>query len=148
MAGTGEVLKALNPAPTVALHPQDLPLWQMQGGAPFFGLQIDPGPEPGEKLSNGQKLKLGKNEFEVRHAPGHTLGHVVFCCHAEKVVFCGDVIFHGSIGRTDLPGGSYETLINSIQNQILTLPDETRLLSGHGPETSVGFERDQNPFIR
>jgi len=148
MAGTGEVLKALNPAPTVALHPQDLPLWQMQGGAPLFGLQIDPGPEPGEKLSHGQILKLGENEFEVRHAPGHTLGHVIFCCHAEEVAFCGDVIFYGSIGRTDLPGGSYETLINSIQNQILTLPDTTRLLSGHGPETSVGFERNQNPFIR
>ena len=92
-------------------------------------------------------MHLGSNELEVCHAPGHTPGHVVFYSAAEKVCFCGDVIFWGSIGRTDLPGGSYETLIESIHQQILTLPDDTRLLSGHGSETTVGLEKRQNPFL-
>jgi glyoxylase-like metal-dependent hydrolase (beta-lactamase superfamily II) len=71
----------------------------------------------------------------------------VFYCAAEKVLFSGDVIFWGSIGRTDLPGGDYDTLIHSIYSQILTLPNETRLLTGHGGETTVGFERRENPFL-
>jgi hydroxyacylglutathione hydrolase len=147
MAGTGDIVRALDPAPSVALHPQDLSLWHMQGGAPFFGMSIDPGPDPGEKLAHGQILRLGGYELEVRHAPGHTLGHVVFC-RAEGIVFCGDVIFYGSIGRTDLPGGSFSTLIKSIREQILVLPDKTRLLPGHGPETIVGHERKWNPFLK
>lgn len=131
----------------VALHAADLPLWRFQGGAPFFGMHIDPGPEPGISLAHGQILRLGENDFEVRHTPGHTPGHVVFYCAADKVVFCGDLIFNGSVGRTDLPGGSYPTLIESIREQILVLPDETRLLSGHGPATTVGEERRENPFL-
>ena len=92
-------------------------------------------------------LRLGEYQFEVRYAPGHTRGHVVFYCAAASVAFCGDVIFRGGIGRTDLPGGDYDTLMHSIFTKILTLPDETRLLSGHGPETTVGLERRNNPFI-
>ena len=91
--------------------------------------------------------KLGNNEFEVRHAPGHTAGHVIFYCADEKVLFSGDVIFQGSIGRTDLPGGSYPVLLESIKEQVLTLPDDVRILSGHMGETSVGAERHGNPFI-
>jgi glyoxylase-like metal-dependent hydrolase (beta-lactamase superfamily II) len=147
MAGAKAVVTAIDPAPSVAMHPQDLPLWQMKGGAPYFGMDIDPGPDPDVNLAHGDVLQLGEYQFEVRHAPGHTPGHVVFCCHTEKVTFCGDVVFYGSIGRTDMPGGSYATLMDSIQRQILTLPDETRLLSGHGPETTVGRERRGNPFL-
>jgi hydroxyacylglutathione hydrolase len=110
-------------------------------------MRIDPGPPPTLSLAHGQTLHVGDYAFEVRHAPGHTLGHVVFYCASEKLVFCGDVIFMSSIGRTDLPGGSYTALLNSIQTQILTLPDETRLLSGHGPQTTVGQERLENPFL-
>ncbi len=99
------------------------------------------------ELAGGQLLELGENKFEVRHTPGHTTGHVVFYCQSEKLVFCGDLIFAGSVGRTDLPGGSYDTLIRSIRTHILSLPDETRLLSGHGPETTVGEERATNPFL-
>ncbi len=73
---------------------------------------------------------------------------MVFYCKEAGVVFCGDLIFAGSVGRTDLPGGDYETLIESIQSQILTLPEETHLLSGHGPETTVGVERAYNPFLQ
>ena len=147
IAGAADIVKAPGMSVVIALHPADLPLWQMQGGAPFFGMHIDPGPEPSASLKHGQLLQLGGYLFEVRHAPGHTPGHVVFYCASEKVVFCGDVIFAGSIGRTDLPGGSYATLIESINAQILSLPDDTRLLSGHGPETSVGDERKWNPFL-
>ena len=147
IGGSAAVADSINPAPPVALHPQDAVLWRMQGGAPLFGFRIDPGPEPMVDLFHGQILLLGNSQLEVRHTPGHTPGHVVFCCLAEQVVFCGDVIFQGSIGRTDLPGGDYDTLLRSIREQILTLPDETRLLSGHGPETTVGRERRWNPFL-
>jgi len=147
LAGAGGVADHLNPAPPVALHREDYPLWRMQGGAMLFGLRIDPGPEPTIDFKQGMTLRLGGNTFEVRHAPGHTPGHVLLYCEAEKVAFVGDVIFQGSIGRTDLPGGDYDTLIQSIRQQVLTLPDETRLLSGHGPETTVGEERRQNPFL-
>jgi glyoxylase-like metal-dependent hydrolase (beta-lactamase superfamily II) len=148
LAGAGEVADQLNPPPPVALHPEDYTLWRIQGGAPFFGMRIDPGPEPTIDLQHGQILRLGSNQFEVRHAPGHTRGHVMFYCAADRVLFCGDVIFQGSIGRTDLPGGDFEALIASIHSEVLTLPDETRLLSGHGPETTVGVERKSNPFLQ
>jgi hydroxyacylglutathione hydrolase len=147
IAGVGELAARLAPTPVAALHPLDLPLWRAQGGAKMFGMHIDPGPEPGILLAHGQILRLGSYEFEVRHAPGHTPGHVIFYCPVEKVVFCGDVIFQGSIGRTDLPGGDYHALMTSIHTQILTLGNETRLLSGHGDETSVGEERVENPYL-
>jgi glyoxylase-like metal-dependent hydrolase (beta-lactamase superfamily II) len=148
LAGVAEVADLCSPPPPVALHPEDYSLWRMQGGAAFFGLQIDPGPEPTIDLLPGQVLHVGRNALEIRHAPGHTRGHVMFYCGGSSVLFCGDVIFQGSIGRTDLPGGDYETLISSIRSQVLTLPDATRLLSGHGPESTVGIERRSNPFLR
>lgn len=147
LGGAAGVADRINPPPPVALHPDDYPLWRMQGGAPFFGMRIDPGPEPTIDLHHGQILFLGRNQLEVRHAPGHTRGHVMFYCASEGVLFCGDVIFQGGIGRTDLPGGDYDTLLASIHSQVLTLPDDTRLLSGHGSETYVGMERTSNPFL-
>jgi hydroxyacylglutathione hydrolase len=147
LGGAAGVADRISPPPPVALHPDDYPLWRIQGGAPFFGMRIDPGPEPTIDLRHGQTLHLGSYQLEVRHAPGHTRGHVMFYCAAEGVLFCGDVIFQGSIGRTDLPGGDYDTLIASIRSQVLTLPDETRLLSGHGLETTIGEERRTNPFL-
>jgi hydroxyacylglutathione hydrolase len=145
--GAAAVADGSHPSPPVALHPQDYNLWRMQGGAPLFGMRIDPGPEPTIDLLDGQQLHLGDNLLEVRHAPGHSPGHVVFYCKQDGLCFCGDVIFQGSIGRTDLPGGDFDVLMDSIQTQILSLPDETRLLSGHGPVTTVGIERRQNPFL-
>jgi glyoxylase-like metal-dependent hydrolase (beta-lactamase superfamily II) len=147
LGGAAGVADATNPPAPVALHPDDYWLWRNEGGAPLFGMRIDPGPEPTIELKHGQRLLLGANTFEVRHAPGHTRGHVIFYCADEAVCFCGDVIFNGSIGRTDLPGGDYTELIDSIRTQVLTLPDETRLLNGHGPETTVGQERLYNPFL-
>jgi hydroxyacylglutathione hydrolase len=148
LGGAAAVADNSSPPPPVALHPGDYMLWRNQGGAPFFGFRIDPGPEPTIDLSHGQILRIGKQRLEARYTPGHTPGHMVFYCKEAGVVFCGDLIFAGSVGRTDLPGGDYETLIESIQVQILTLPDETRLLSGHGPETTVGVERAYNPFLQ
>jgi glyoxylase-like metal-dependent hydrolase (beta-lactamase superfamily II) len=136
------------PAPvTVGLHPADLPLLQANGGAEIFGFRIEPGPPPDLAFQPGQILELGREQLEVRFTPGHTQGHVVFVSHAASLVFCGDVIFQGSIGRTDLPGGDFATLLASIRREILSLPDETRLLCGHGDETTVGIERQSNPFL-
>ncbi len=147
MGGAASVADGVNPPPPVALHPDDQVLWHNQGGAPFFGMHIDPGPEPTIELSQGQILHLGEIELEVRHTPGHTRGSVIFYCASEKLAFVGDLIFQGSVGRTDLPGGDFDTLIESVRSQVLTLPDDVRLLSGHGPQTSVGAERSSNPFL-
>lgn len=147
LGGVGAVADLSEPPPPVALHPEDYPLWRAQGNAPHFGVRIDPGPEPTIDLSHGQVLHLGNNTVEVRHAPGHTRGHVMFYFQEDGVLFCGDVIFQGSIGRTDLPGGDYRTLMHSIESQVLSLPDHTRLLSGHGPATTVGEEKKYNPFL-
>jgi glyoxylase-like metal-dependent hydrolase (beta-lactamase superfamily II) len=147
LGGAAAVADGVDPPPPVALHPEDYWLWRAEGGARMFGFQIDPGPEPTIELSDAQRLHLGGLIFDVRAAPGHTPGHVMFYCASAGVLFCGDVIFQMSVGRTDLPGGDHQTLINSIVTQVLTLPDSTRLLSGHGPETTVGVERASNPFL-
>lgn len=147
LGGSAAVSDSSNPPVPVSMHPGDYWLWRNEGGAPLFGLRIDPGPEPTIDLKHGQELYLGEYLFEVREAPGHTAGHVMFYNDQEQVLFCGDVLFNGSIGRTDLPGGDYHTLLDSIQNQVLSLPDETRVLSGHGPETTIGHERRNNPFL-
>ena len=147
IGGAAAVLRGCRPTPEVALHSEDVPLWQKKGGAMLFGMHIDAPPQPKVALVHGQALRVGKYAFEVRHTPGHTPGHVVFYCSGEEVAFCGDVIFRGGIGRTDLPGGDYETLITSIREQIFSLPEKTRLLSGHGPETTAGIEKVYNPFF-
>lgn len=148
IGGAAEIADALNPLPLVALHPNDHVLWRAGGGAPLFGFRIDPGPEPTIDFVHGQILRLGNVQFEVRFTPGHTTGHCVLYCAQENVCFCGDLIFAGSVGRTDLPGGDWATLEKSIREQIYTLPDHTRLLSGHGPETTVGEEKQFNPFVQ
>ncbi len=147
IGGAAEIADALNPLPLVALHPNDHVLWRAGGGGAFFGFEIDPGPEPTIDFYQGQILKLGSVEFEVRFTPGHTTGHCVLYVESEKLCFCGDLIFNGSVGRTDLPGGDWDTLVNSIKTQIFILPDDTRLLSGHGPETTVGQEKQFNPYL-
>lgn len=155
IGGAAAIADALNPLPLVALHPNDHVLWRAGGGGAFFGFDIDPGPEPTIDFVHGMKMKLGSVEFEVRFTPGHTPGHCILYvpsvdARAERsrsVCFCGDLIFAGSVGRTDLPGGDWGALEKSIHEQIFTLPDDTRLLSGHGPETTVGEEKRSNPFV-
>ena len=148
IGGAAAVADGSNPPPPVALHPEDYTLWRAGGGATLWGMDLDPGPEPTIDLAHGQSFFLGHIEFQVRFAPGHTPGHVMFYVPSEAVLFCGDVIFQGSIGRTDLPRADHATLMNSIAEQVLTLPDETRLLPGHGPDSTVGDERQFNPFLQ
>ncbi len=147
IAGVSTIAESTTPPLPVGLHPGDLILWKQGGGAPPFGIKIERGPEPSIIFSHGQMLQVGKASFEVRHTPGHTRGHVVFVCHAAGFALCGDLIFKGSVGRTDLPGGDTGRLMNSIRSQILNLPPATRLYSGHGPETTVGEELKSNPFL-
>jgi glyoxylase-like metal-dependent hydrolase (beta-lactamase superfamily II) len=147
IGGAGAIADALNPLPLVALHPNDHVLWRAGGGGALFGFDIDPGPEPTIDFTQGQILRLGSVEFEVRFTPGHTIGHCILYVPASHVCFCGDLIFAGSVGRTDLPGGDWNQLEESIRAQVFTMPDETRLLSGHGPSTTVGEEKRNNPFV-
>jgi glyoxylase-like metal-dependent hydrolase (beta-lactamase superfamily II) len=135
------------PEVPVGLHPDDLNLWRAGGGASLFGIHHDSGPEPALPFQHDQVLKVGGVPVEVRHTPGHSPGHVIFYAASENTVFCGDLIFIQSVGRTDLPGGSHATLLASIRTQVLTLPPETRLLPGHGAETTVGAEAAKNPFL-
>ena len=149
IGGVAGLVRTLNIP--VALHSKELPLYKMRGGAKLFGLDIDEPPEPKIKLEeyvNGdRRLEIGSLKFEVLYLPGHTQGHVAFYQKDDGVIFSGDVLFQGSIGRTDLPGGNYEQLISSIQTQLLTLPDSTIVYSGHGEPTTVGEERETNPFL-
>ncbi len=146
--GAAGLAATVDPALPIALHPDDLPLWNSGGGAGFFGLRIDQPPAPAILLSEGMILSVGESSFEVRHCPGHSPGHVLFVCTAEKAVFVGDVIFKNGIGRIDLPGGDEQALLANIQRHVLSLPDDVRLYSGHGAVTTVGAERRLNPFLK
>ena len=121
IGGAGAIADALNPLPLVALHPNDHVLWRAGGGGAVFGFDIDPGPEPAIDFYQGQILRLGSVEFEVRFTPGHAPGHCILYVASEKVCFCGDLIFAGSVGRTDLPGGNWEQLVESIKTQVFTM---------------------------
>ena len=112
-----------------------------------LGFAFEPPPAIDEYWTDGQKYPVGELNFEVLHCPGHTPGHVVFYEPAERKVFVGDVLFAGSIGRTDLPGGSTEQLLTSIRSKLLTLADDVEVYSGHGPTTTIGEERRTNPFL-
>jgi glyoxylase-like metal-dependent hydrolase (beta-lactamase superfamily II) len=92
-------------------------------------------------------VKFGNTELQVIHVPGHSPGHVCLYNNEAGVLVAGDVLFYGSIGRTDLPGGDYQTLISNIKNKLFALPDETVVYCGHGPETKLGFEKRTNPFL-
>lgn len=113
--------------------------------AQLFGMDVELPPPPDEYLTEREPVRFGDCELHVRHAPGHAPGHVILVGPGFAIV--GDVVFAGSIGRTDLPGGDFQTLMDSIRQQVLTLPDETVLYSGHGPATKVGHERISNPFL-
>ncbi|MCJ7735082.1 MAG: MBL fold metallo-hydrolase [Anaerolineales bacterium] len=131
----------------VGLHPDDLPLWKVKGGAVMFGIPLKSAPKPGHNFTEGEILELGEYSFVVHHTPGHSAGHVIFHCPEEALLFSGDVIFKQGIGRTDLLGGSYPTLMDSIKTWIFPLPEETQIYPGHGPATTVGSEKDNNPFL-
>jgi glyoxylase-like metal-dependent hydrolase (beta-lactamase superfamily II) len=150
IAGAGEVARAFTPQLPVWLHPADQPWYDRDGGAGQFGMTIPPLPGIVLPFEPGMQLGLQADQppvVEVRHAPGHSAGHVMFYVERLGALLCGDVIFRQGIGRTDLAGGNLGTLLDSIRRQVFSLPDDTRLLPGHGPETTVGFEREHNPFL-
>jgi hydroxyacylglutathione hydrolase len=147
IAGVSELAQAFQPGLPIALHPADLPLYQLAGGAALFGYDLPTPPKPTVLLEHNQELVIGEHKIHVLHTPGHSPGHVVFSVADEEVVFCGDLIFYRGVGRTDLPGSSHEALLQSIRTHIFTLPPATLLFSGHGPETTVGDEIKENPFL-
>jgi len=129
------------------IHPLDAPMLPVPNHnlSAFFGFSIS-SPPADKFLEDGQEFKLGALSFKIIHTPGHSQGGV--CLLHEKVLFCGDTLFCESIGRTDLPGGDFDTLEQSIRNRIYTLDDDITVYPGHGPATSVGFEKHSNPFVR
>jgi len=148
--GTADLVRRLPDGIPIGLHRDEFQLYQgiqMQGQ--MFGLEVEPPPDPTLWFEHGQRLELGALSLEVRHTPGHSPGGVCFVIHGapEPLVIVGDVLFAGSIGRTDLMGGSFPVLDQSIRSQLHSLPDETRVICGHGPDTTIGRERASNPFV-
>jgi len=143
-----EAVQRVTRAP-YALHPADLPVLH---DAParvrlWLDSDLDPLPEPDEFLTHGQIITFGQEQLEVRFTPGHSPGHVVFVHHAGAQVFGGDTLFQGSVGRYDLPGADGPALFRSIREQLFTLPDDYVVYPGHGPATTIGDERQENPFV-
>ncbi|HIE50940.1 MAG TPA: MBL fold metallo-hydrolase [Armatimonadetes bacterium] len=128
------------------LHAEDEPLAvQAASAARWFGLRVSDSPPPDHYWQDGDQFSLGTMTLIVRHTPGHSPGGV--CLLAEGLAFVGDTLFAGSIGRTDLPGGNYTTLLDSIRRVLLPLPDDTVLYPGHGPTSTIGRERQFNPYL-
>jgi len=130
----------------LCMHAADLPLLDKAlTQAALYGLKTTQSPQPDRLLEEGDVVEVGKLRFVVYHVPGHSEGSI--CLYADRHMFVGDVLFAGSVGRTDLPGGSFEQLIGGIRNKLLVLPDDTVVHPGHGPDTTIGREKQVNPFI-
>ena len=152
-------LKKLRPAAQIIIHRADELLYQGLPEQPSWlgippsrwaalGFEYEEPPPVDEYWTDGQDYRVGKLLFKVIHCPGHTPGHVVLFEPQERKVFVGDCLFAGSVGRTDLPGGSSEQLMDSLLNKIVPLGDEVEVYSGHGPVTTIGQERRTNPFLK
>jgi len=132
------------------MHKEDLPVLEKVGDiGKMYGLEDYEGsPYPKHFLAQGDTLTFGKSSFEILFTPGHAPGHICLYSKENNLLIAGDVIFQGSIGRTDLPGGDHSTLINSIITQLFPLPNETQVFCGHGPSTNLGYEKEHNPFLQ
>ncbi len=157
VGGTSYLTKIF-PDAEVILHPDDEDLYYGLPQQPLFmgiqphqmaalGFDYDDPPKLTRNWQDGEIYEVGTLRFSIRHCPGHTRGHVVLAEETHKKVFVGDCLFLGSVGRSDLPGGDHDQLIDSITRNILSLDDETVVYSGHGPETTVGHEKHTNPFL-
>ncbi len=130
-------------------HEGELPLlMEVQNYAPQMGIRYDISPISETFLSETGTVRFGDNELTLIFAPGHSPAHLCFYHQGQGFLIGGDVLFQNSIGRTDLPGGNHQQLLNSIRQQLYTLPDDTIVYPGHGPETTIGYEKQTNPFIR
>ena len=137
--------KAKTGAPLL-MHRADLDLVKrLEEQSLYFGFRATPSPAPDRFLEEGDEVRVGGTRLTVLHTPGHSPGGI--CLVTDGTAFVGDTLFAGSIGRTDLPGGSAETLLTSIREKLLTLPDDTVIYPGHGPATTIGHERRHNPFL-
>ena len=144
IGGNRQLLEATDAE--LALHEADAPLLSRAGEhAAAFGLNAEPSPAPQRLLQGGERLQLGNLVIEVIHTPGHSPGGI--CLRVEDHLIVGDTLFAGSIGRTDLPGGDHQQLIDSIRQQLFGLPDQLVVHPGHGPATSLGREKLHNPFL-
>jgi hydroxyacylglutathione hydrolase len=133
----------------VLMHAEAEPmLEQLPTQAMMMGLRFGKVPSVDHYLEDGQVLEVGGLELEARYTPGHAPGHLAFYAESEAVVFAGDALFAGSVGRTDLFGGNMEVLMRSINERLMTLPDETQVFPGHGPQTTIADERRHNPFLQ
>lgn len=157
VGGTAALSKRF-PHAEIILHKDDEDLYYGLPQQPLFmgiqphqmaalGFDYEDPPILSRNWINGETYEVGSLRLEVLHCPGHTRGHVVLAEETEKAVFVGDCLFAGSVGRSDLPGGSHEQLIDSIETKIIALGDEFTVYSGHGPETTIGTERISNPFL-
>jgi len=146
VTGVAEAVEATGAS--LSLHPLDRPLYDaVEQQAAMFGLRVPPLPTPTRWLETDEVLEIGRLRARVLHVPGHAPGHVAFWFADLDVVVSGDCLFAGSIGRTDLPGGSHEVLMQSIRNVLLPLGEQVTVLPGHGPQTTLGRERRTNPFL-
>lgn len=131
-----------------AFHQKDDVVFQNAGlVSERYGVEYKISPQPTFFIDESKMLMLGNYTFSILFTPGHSPGSICFYCKEENVVISGDVLFQNSVGRTDLPGGDMNTLIKSIHTQLFTLPDNTKVFSGHGPETTIGLEKMNNPFV-
>jgi hydroxyacylglutathione hydrolase len=129
-------------------HKGELPVLQSVASyAPQMGMQYELSPEPEVFLKETGKINFGESELDLIFAPGHSPAHLCFYAKNENFLIGGDVLFYRSIGRTDLPGGNHQQLIDSIKNNVFQLPDDCEVFPGHGPSTSIGFEKMNNPFL-
>lgn len=143
--GANKRMKEETGAP-ILIHAEDAPmLGYLSQAAASFGLRSDNSPPPDKTVEDGEIIKFGNISLKVIHTPGHSPGGISL--YTDGILFVGDTLFQGSIGRTDLPGGDFNTLKNSIQNKLFSLGDHIRVLTGHGPETTIGREKRYNPFV-
>lgn len=146
--GGATKLKRITGAPILLNHNDQALLKMLDIQAAWVGVRPPENVQIDASLSTGDKVKAGDLEAQVIHTPGHTEGSICLYFAPEKKMIAGDTLFAGSIGRTDLPGGSYEKIIDSLHERVLTLPDDTIVVPGHGPLTSIGQERESNPFLQ
>lgn len=114
----------------------------------MLGINVRESPEPLSYMNEGDVISFGNSGLDVLHIPGHAPGHIVLVCKSQKFIVGGDILFYGSIGRTDLPHGDHDTLIDSIKTKLLVLDEDYEVHPGHGPKTNIGFEKKNNPFLQ
>ena len=150
-ADNGKVMSALRDrqetAPRLVCHPNAAPLLTSDGGAGWFGLPPVRSPKPDLLVEDGDELHLGQLVLRVVHTPGHSPGSISLYIAEEQTLFSGDALFRRGVGRYDLPGGNWDTLLHAIRDRLFVLPPDTIVYPGHGPATTIGEEKEHNPYV-